>query len=71
MLNPFRKTYSVKELNIFRFLAKNALFAKLSKREMALFLPYLHVRRYERNEVVFFRNDPSRALPDGWPSIST
>ena len=60
--NPFQRNYSVRELNLFRFLGKNALFASLTKEEKYLFLPYLHVRVYKRNEAVFFRNDPSQAL---------
>jgi CRP-like cAMP-binding protein len=62
MINPFRKTYSVKEMNLFRFFSKNYLFAKLTQEEMAVFIPYLHLRNYVQNEAVFFRNDPSRAL---------
>jgi CRP-like cAMP-binding protein len=27
-----------------------------------VFLPAIHRRRYEKNEVIFFRNDPSQAL---------
>lgn len=62
MINPFKKTYSVKELNLFRFFSKNFLFETLTKEEMAVFIPYLHLRNYAQNEAVFFRNDPSRAL---------
>lgn len=62
MINPFKRTYSVKELNLFRFLAKNPLFEELTKAEMIVFVPYMHLRTYEKNEAVFFRNDPSRAL---------
>jgi CRP-like cAMP-binding protein len=62
MNNPFKKTYSVKELNLFRFLAKNPLFAQLTKEEMSVFIPYLHLRNYQKDEAVFFRNDPSRAV---------
>jgi CRP-like cAMP-binding protein len=29
---------------------------------MSLFLPYLYLREFKNNEVVFFRNDPSNAL---------
>lgn len=61
-LHQFNKTYSAAELAQFKFLAKNRLFSALTKDEMAVFLPYLHVRTYEENEAVFFRNDPSQAL---------
>jgi CRP-like cAMP-binding protein len=62
MNNPFKKTYSIKEMNLFRFFSKNYLFEKLTQEEMAVFIPYLHLRNYVQNEAVFFRNDPSRAL---------
>jgi CRP/FNR family cyclic AMP-dependent transcriptional regulator len=62
MINPFKKTYSIKELNLFRSLSKVKPFEKLNYDEMALFLPYLHLRQYKNDEVVFFRNDPSNAF---------
>lgn len=62
MKNPFRRTYSKQELQMFDFLSKNKLFLRLTKKEMSYFLPYLHLRNYQENEVVFFRNDPSQAL---------
>ena len=62
MNNPFKKSYSVKELNLFRFFAKNLLFEKLTREEISVFVPYLHLRNYQKNEAIFFRNDPSRAL---------
>lgn len=62
MLNPFRKSYSAEELDIFRFLQKSKLFAELTQDELYHFLPYLYLRQYKENEVVFFRNDPSQAL---------
>jgi CRP/FNR family transcriptional regulator, cyclic AMP receptor protein len=62
MINPFKKTYSIKEMNLFRFFSKNYLFEKLTQEEMAIFFPHLHLRNYVRSEAVFFRNDPSRAI---------
>ena len=62
MINPFKKTYTPKELNIFRFLIKIKLFEQLTYDEMSLFIPYLHEREYNHQEVVFLRNDPSQAL---------
>lgn len=62
MINPFKKSYSSKELNLFRYLSKIKIFERLEYAEMAYFLPYLYVRTYKMNEVVFFRNDPSNAL---------
>jgi len=62
MINPFKKTYSIKELNLFRSLSKVKPFENLNYEQMALFLPHLHLRQYKNDEVVFFRNDPSNAF---------
>ncbi len=62
MINPFKKTYTQQEYDIFLFLAKMRLFADLNYKQMSLFIPYMHVREYNQDEVVFFRNDPSHAL---------
>ncbi|WP_375586616.1 Crp/Fnr family transcriptional regulator [Cyclobacterium xiamenense] len=62
MMNPFKKKYSAKELKQFAFLEKARFFQDLSYEEMSRFLPAIHQRKYERDEVVFFRNDPSQAL---------
>ncbi|MDQ3535337.1 MAG: cyclic nucleotide-binding domain-containing protein [Bacteroidota bacterium] len=62
MINPFKKTYTLSQINIFRFLAKIRLFETLSHEEMAYFLPYLYLRTYKEGEAIFFRNDPSHAL---------
>ena len=62
MINLFKKSYSEKEINFFRFLGRMALFEKLTYEEMSLFLPFFYLREYKSDEVVFFRNDPSNAL---------
>lgn len=62
MFNPFKKKYSPSELNQFDFLGKARFFQELSFDELLRFLPAIHQRKYERDEVVFFRNDPSQAL---------
>ena len=62
MINPFKRSYSPKELNLFRFLSRIPLFDKLSYPEMELFVPYMYLRHYNQDEVVFFRDDPSHAL---------
>ena len=41
---------------------KNALFGDLEDKELSEFLPFMHLRTYNRNEIVFFRGDPSQAL---------
>ena len=62
MINPFKKTYTLQEQNTFVFLANIKLFSQLNYKQMFLFLPHMHERKYEKNEVVFFRGDPSHAL---------
>ena len=59
MINPFKKSYTQKELNHFRFLSRIKLFERLNYKEMSLFLPYFYLREYKMDEVVFFRNDPA------------
>lgn len=62
MINPFKKTYSEEELQLFRFLSRIKLFERLTYDELALFVPFMFKRTYVQDEVVFFRNDPSQAL---------
>ena len=62
MINPFKKSYTQKELNTFRFLSRIKLFERLNYKEMSYFLPYFYLREYKMDEVVFFRNDPGNAL---------
>ncbi len=62
MRNPFKKTYTPKEVALFEFLSRVKLFELLSHEELDLFRPYLYLRKYKEDEVVFFRNDPSHAF---------
>lgn len=62
MLNPFSKTYSEKDQQMFDFLTLTKFFECLRNKEMARFLPAMHQRKYMRDEVVFFSKDPSQAL---------
>lgn len=62
MRNPFRSAYTKEEMDVFSFLANIPLFENLTAKEKSYFLPYLHERSYSKDEVVFFRNDPSHAL---------
>lgn len=62
MINPFKKTYSEEEVALFNFLQGISLFKQLNYEELANFLPYLYLRKYNEEEAVFFRNDPSHAL---------
>src|SRR5690606_4865316 len=62
MINPFKKTYTPKEVALFEFMSRVKLFEQLSHEELDLFKPYLYLRKYKEDEVVFFRNDPSHAF---------
>ena len=62
MRNPFSKTYTTEEIQQFLFLRNFELFERLTDKELSLFLPYIHERIYGKDEVIFFRNDPSHAL---------
>ncbi|MEX2593693.1 MAG: cyclic nucleotide-binding domain-containing protein [Anditalea sp.] len=62
MRNPFRRTYTENELDLFQSLFKVQFFESLKNAEMVRFLPGIHFRKYLKDEVVFFRNDPSQAL---------
>ena len=60
--NPFKKNFSKQELDAFEFLANVSYFSKFTIEEFEDIFPYLHLRTYKQNEVVFFRNDPSQAV---------
>lgn len=62
MINPFKKKYTDKELVLFRFLRKVKVFERLDNKELAVIIPFLYLRNYKQEEVVFFRNDPSNAF---------
>lgn len=62
MRNPFRRTYTDPELALLEFFSQVQFFESLRPTEMVRFLPGIHFRKYVRDEVVFFRNDPSQAI---------
>ena len=62
MFNPFKKTYETDEMAMLSYLGELILFSTLTNDERALFLPHLHKRIYNKNEIVFLRNDPAHAL---------
>jgi len=61
-MNPFKKRYSKSEIRLFNFLHQIKIFELLDYRELNLIVPMLHKRTYRKNEVIFFREDPSQAL---------
>ena len=61
-MNPFKRTYSSEDINLFRFLAKMKLFESLTYEELYEFVPHMYLRSYKLDEIVFFRKDPSNAL---------
>ncbi len=62
MRNPFQRSYSTEEQWVFDFLEGVKLFRSLTYEEKSFFLPYLYLRKYKQDEVVFFRGDPAHAL---------
>lgn len=62
MKNPFQRSYSLKEKQVFDFLEEVKLFSTLTYEEKSFFLPYLYLRKYKQDEVIFFRGDPAHAL---------
>ena len=62
MINPFSKTFSSSELETFQFLSQIRFFEKLKNVEMSRFLSAIHYRKYAKDEVIFFRGDPSHAF---------
>jgi len=62
MNNPFSKKFTEEELELFDFLSKIKFFEKLKNEEMYYFLSAIHYRKFQKDEVVFFRNDPSQAF---------
>lgn len=62
MRNPFSKTYTETEEQMFHFLGQIKFFENLKEKEMARFIPAMHHRKYVKDEVVFFSKDPSQAL---------
>ncbi|WP_057938268.1 Crp/Fnr family transcriptional regulator [Algoriphagus resistens] len=62
MRNPFSKTYTDTEEQMFNFLGQIKFFENLKDKEMARFIPAMHHRKYVKDEVVFFSKDPSQAL---------
>ncbi|MEM6297258.1 MAG: cyclic nucleotide-binding domain-containing protein [Bacteroidota bacterium] len=61
-LNPFSRRFSPAELAMFDFLRQNPLFETLSNEELLNFLPHLYERTFAKDEVIYFRNDPSQAF---------
>ncbi|MDI9356254.1 MAG: cyclic nucleotide-binding domain-containing protein [Chitinophagaceae bacterium] len=50
------------EKNIISLIQSTTLFRYLTKEEILTIIPHLYVRNYVKNEVVYFRTDPSKAL---------
>ena len=62
MLSLFKKKYSKSELELLDFLGGIAQFEGLSNEELNYFVPFMHLRTYNQNEIVFFSGDPSQAF---------
>lgn len=62
MSKLFDASFSDKDLQMMDFLKRDPLFEKLTQRELSFFIPFLHERTYQQDEVIFFSGDPSQAL---------
>ncbi|WP_338764717.1 cyclic nucleotide-binding domain-containing protein [Bernardetia sp. ABR2-2B] len=62
MWNPFARKYSSQDKKLMNFLRKMLIFSCLTDEELMAFLPNLYLRNYSKDEIIFFRNDPSQAL---------
>lgn len=60
--NPFSNAYSLSELQVIRFLGAAPIFRSLDKRELHLLIQKKQERNYDKDEVIYFRNDPALAL---------
>lgn len=60
--NPFARHYSPSERRMFSFLRQNILLRTLTDEELVVLIPHIYERVYQKNEVIFFRNDPSQAF---------
>ena len=56
------KKYTEEEQDFFEFLRINKIFHSLSDNELDKIKPLLYKRDYVKDEVVFFRKDPSQAV---------
>ncbi len=62
MLSFLQKKYSEEDLILFNFLRRNRLFEHLTDSELTYLKPYLYLRKYHSDEVVFFTGDPSNGV---------
>jgi CRP-like cAMP-binding protein len=58
----FKRTYSAKEQNNIDQISPYWLFEGCSNDELYSLLPYIYKRVYNRDEVIFFQNDPSQSV---------
>ena len=62
MINLLRNKYTSQEKEQFAFLRENVLFKGFTDKELNFIQPLMHERKFGKDEIVFFRNDPSLAL---------
>ncbi|MCG8341139.1 MAG: cyclic nucleotide-binding domain-containing protein [Cytophagales bacterium] len=62
MFDFLKKSQDKELVDVINFLSQNKFFKKLTKKELALLHSYLFLRKYRKDEVVFFRGDPSEAI---------
>ena len=60
--NIFKKVYRIEDKEFVSFLSCTALFNSLDESEIMQFMPHAFLRTYKKEEVIFFRSDPSQAI---------
>ena len=62
MFSFLKKAQDKELVDVINFLSQNKFFEKLTQKELVLLHAYLFLRKYRKDEVVFFHGDPSEAI---------
>ena len=60
--NIFKKAFSIDEHQKIDTLKSFWLFDTFLNEELYLYLPYLYLRTFNKDEVIFFQNDPAQSI---------
>ncbi len=58
----FDKSKKSKKSLLIQILENNIYFSNLSYQEQKIFAPFMHKRTFEKDEILFFRSDPSNGI---------
>ncbi len=62
MITLFKQKLSPEHKALCALIGRSSLFKDLKVYQLALLIPHLYVRRFEKGEIIFYRGDPSMAL---------